>query len=150
MTTVNQGISVEEIKQIVAHRVANAIEAIAIYESINQTKHWENKVVGNASNKNKWEGVILTTLASVQQNVAIANGGATKKEIVCFLQKMRSLGKDHVFKQGRKKAKTGTNNEEEGVSAAGETFNAATLTRMKESNTYKRNTSEDNGFEIDS
>nr|GFA31001.1 hypothetical protein [Tanacetum cinerariifolium] len=32
MTTVNQGMSVEEIKQVVAQRVANAIEAIAIYE----------------------------------------------------------------------------------------------------------------------
>ncbi|GJU81056.1 reverse transcriptase domain-containing protein [Tanacetum coccineum] len=36
--------------------LANAIEAIAIYESINQTKQQENKVVGNASNKRKWEG----------------------------------------------------------------------------------------------
>ncbi|GKB36640.1 putative reverse transcriptase domain-containing protein [Tanacetum coccineum] len=35
--------------------VANAIEAIAIYESINQTKQQENKVAGNASNKRKWE-----------------------------------------------------------------------------------------------
>ncbi|GJW53806.1 putative reverse transcriptase domain-containing protein [Tanacetum coccineum] len=32
MTTVNQGMSVEEIEQVVAQRVANAIEAIAIYE----------------------------------------------------------------------------------------------------------------------
>ncbi|GKB32981.1 reverse transcriptase domain-containing protein [Tanacetum coccineum] len=56
MTTVNQGMSVEEIEQIVAQRVANAIEAIAIYESINQTKQQENKVAGNASNKRKWEG----------------------------------------------------------------------------------------------
>ncbi|GJS67413.1 reverse transcriptase domain-containing protein [Tanacetum coccineum] len=56
MATVNQGMSVEEIKQIVAQRVANAIEAIAIYESINQTKQRENKVAGNASNKRKWEG----------------------------------------------------------------------------------------------
>ncbi|GJU16559.1 hypothetical protein Tco_1144525 [Tanacetum coccineum] len=55
MATVNQGISVEEIKQIVAQRVANDIEAIAIYESINQTKQHENKVAGNASNKRKWE-----------------------------------------------------------------------------------------------
>ncbi|GJV54797.1 hypothetical protein Tco_1455802 [Tanacetum coccineum] len=47
--------SVEEIEQIVAQRVANAIEAIAIYESINQTKQQENKVAGNASNKRKWE-----------------------------------------------------------------------------------------------
>ena len=48
--------SVEEIERIVAQRVANAIEAIAIYELINQTKQWENKVAGNASNKQKWEG----------------------------------------------------------------------------------------------
>nr|GFD05700.1 hypothetical protein [Tanacetum cinerariifolium] len=33
MTAVNQGMSVEEIKQVVAQRVANAIEAIAIYET---------------------------------------------------------------------------------------------------------------------
>ncbi|GJR10502.1 hypothetical protein Tco_0793154 [Tanacetum coccineum] len=32
MTTANQGMSVEEIGQILAQRVANAIEAIAIYE----------------------------------------------------------------------------------------------------------------------
>ncbi|GJY25355.1 putative reverse transcriptase domain-containing protein [Tanacetum coccineum] len=56
MTTVNQWMSVEEIEQIVAQRVANSIEAIAIYESINQTKQQENKVAGNASNKRKWEG----------------------------------------------------------------------------------------------
>ncbi|GJR10253.1 reverse transcriptase domain-containing protein [Tanacetum coccineum] len=56
MATVNKWMSVEEIEQIVAHRVANAIEAIAIYESINQTKQQENKVAGNASNKRKWEG----------------------------------------------------------------------------------------------
>nr|GEV30262.1 hypothetical protein [Tanacetum cinerariifolium] len=48
--------SVEKIKQIVAQQVANAIEAIAIYESINQTKQRENKVARNASNKRKWEG----------------------------------------------------------------------------------------------
>ncbi|GKE28315.1 hypothetical protein Tco_1443699, partial [Tanacetum coccineum] len=47
--------SIEEIEQIVAHRVANAIEAIAIYGLINQTKQRENKVAGNASNKRKWE-----------------------------------------------------------------------------------------------
>ncbi|GKC12362.1 reverse transcriptase domain-containing protein [Tanacetum coccineum] len=53
MATVNQGMSVEEIEQIVAQRVANAIKAIAIYASINQTKQQENKVAGNASNKRK-------------------------------------------------------------------------------------------------
>ncbi|GKD01247.1 putative reverse transcriptase domain-containing protein [Tanacetum coccineum] len=56
MTTANQGMSVEEIEQIVAQRVANAIKPIAIYESINQTKQRENKVAGNASNKRNWEG----------------------------------------------------------------------------------------------
>ncbi|GKE31791.1 hypothetical protein Tco_1451113 [Tanacetum coccineum] len=82
MTTANQGMIIEEIEQIIAHRVANAIEAIAIYESINETKQRENKVAGNDSNKRKWEDAIFTTLASVQKNVAIENGGVTKQEIV--------------------------------------------------------------------
>ncbi|GKC12450.1 reverse transcriptase domain-containing protein [Tanacetum coccineum] len=63
MTTANQGMSVEEIEQIVAQRVANAIEAIAIYEtktsmareSMSQTKRQGDKVAENASNKRKWE-----------------------------------------------------------------------------------------------
>nr|GEY35460.1 reverse transcriptase domain-containing protein [Tanacetum cinerariifolium] len=52
MTTVNQGMSVEEIERVVAQRVANAIEAIAIYEtktnlarkSMSQTERQEEKV----------------------------------------------------------------------------------------------------------
>ncbi|GKA32166.1 putative reverse transcriptase domain-containing protein [Tanacetum coccineum] len=64
MTTVNQGMSVEEIERVVAQRMANAIEAIAIYEtktnmarkSISQTEQQECKVAGNANNKRKWEG----------------------------------------------------------------------------------------------
>ncbi|GKB68620.1 reverse transcriptase domain-containing protein [Tanacetum coccineum] len=64
MTTVNQGMSVEEIERVVAQRVANAIKAIAIYEtktnmarkSMSQTKQQENNVAENASNKRKWEG----------------------------------------------------------------------------------------------
>ncbi|GKC38460.1 hypothetical protein Tco_1050844, partial [Tanacetum coccineum] len=63
MSTVNQGMSVEEIELVIAQRVANAIEAIAIYEtktnmackSISQTKREEDKVAENASNKKKWE-----------------------------------------------------------------------------------------------
>ncbi|GKA33398.1 putative reverse transcriptase domain-containing protein [Tanacetum coccineum] len=59
MTTVNQGMSVEEIKRVVAQRVANAIEAIAIYEtktnmahkSISQTEQQECKLAENANNK---------------------------------------------------------------------------------------------------
>ncbi|GKC47276.1 hypothetical protein Tco_1064998 [Tanacetum coccineum] len=57
MTTANQGMSVEEIEQIVAQRVANAIKTIAIYELINQAKQRENKVAGNASNKRKKERI---------------------------------------------------------------------------------------------
>nr|GFB11060.1 hypothetical protein [Tanacetum cinerariifolium] len=61
MTTVNQGMSVEEIEQVVAQRVANAIEAIAIYEtktnlahkSMSQTERQEEEVAENASNKRK-------------------------------------------------------------------------------------------------
>nr|GFB36103.1 hypothetical protein [Tanacetum cinerariifolium] len=63
MTTVNQRMSVEEIEQVVAQCVANAIEAIAIYEtktnlarkSVSQTKRQEENVAENASNKRKWE-----------------------------------------------------------------------------------------------
>nr|GEV33891.1 putative reverse transcriptase domain-containing protein [Tanacetum cinerariifolium] len=65
MTTVNQGMSVEEIKRVVAQQVANAIEVIAIYEtksnmahkSMSQTKQQEDKVAENARNKRKWEEV---------------------------------------------------------------------------------------------
>ncbi|GKF78719.1 hypothetical protein Tco_0234287, partial [Tanacetum coccineum] len=49
---------------VVAQRVANAIEAIAIYEtktnmarkSMTQTERQEDKVAENARNKRKWEG----------------------------------------------------------------------------------------------
>nr|GFA93082.1 putative reverse transcriptase domain-containing protein [Tanacetum cinerariifolium] len=62
MTTVNQGMSVEEIERVVAQRVAYAIEAIAIYEmktnlahkSMSQTERQEEKIAANASNKRKW------------------------------------------------------------------------------------------------
>nr|GFB57177.1 reverse transcriptase domain-containing protein [Tanacetum cinerariifolium] len=56
--------SVEEIEWVVAQRMANAIEAIAIYEtktnlarkSMSQTERQKEKVAENASNKRKWEG----------------------------------------------------------------------------------------------
>ncbi|GKE70688.1 reverse transcriptase domain-containing protein, partial [Tanacetum coccineum] len=64
MTTTNQGMSFVEIEQIVAQRVANAIETIAIYEAktrvahdlIDQVERQKDKVAENASNKRKWEG----------------------------------------------------------------------------------------------
>nr|GEV74335.1 putative reverse transcriptase domain-containing protein [Tanacetum cinerariifolium] len=74
MKTINQGMSVEEIKRVVAQRVANAIKAIVIYEmktnmackSMSQTKQQEDKVADNASNKRKWEGNHIGS--SSQQN----------------------------------------------------------------------------------
>nr|GEX43863.1 reverse transcriptase domain-containing protein [Tanacetum cinerariifolium] len=56
--------SIEEIKRVIAQRLANAIEAIAIYEmktnlahkSMSQTERQEEEVAENASNKRKWEG----------------------------------------------------------------------------------------------
>nr|GFC36840.1 reverse transcriptase domain-containing protein [Tanacetum cinerariifolium] len=55
--------SVEEIEQVIAQQVANAIEAIAINETktnlarklMSQTERQEEKVAENASNKRKWE-----------------------------------------------------------------------------------------------
>nr|GEW96122.1 hypothetical protein [Tanacetum cinerariifolium] len=66
MTTVNQGMSVEKNERVIAQRVANAIEAIAIHEtktnmahkSMSQAKQQEDKVAENASNKRKWEDAI--------------------------------------------------------------------------------------------
>ncbi|GKA31350.1 reverse transcriptase domain-containing protein [Tanacetum coccineum] len=74
MTTVNQGMSVKEIERVIAQRVANAIEAIAIYkaktnmarQSMSQTERQEDKVAENASNKRKWEGNRIGSLS--QQN----------------------------------------------------------------------------------
>ncbi|GJU79590.1 reverse transcriptase domain-containing protein [Tanacetum coccineum] len=64
MSTTNQGMSFAEIEQIVAQRVANAIETIAIYEPktrvardlMNRVERQKDKVAENASNKRKWEG----------------------------------------------------------------------------------------------
>nr|GFC89361.1 reverse transcriptase domain-containing protein [Tanacetum cinerariifolium] len=64
MTIVNQGMSIKEIERVVAQRVTNAIEAIAIYEtktnlarkSMSPTERQKEKVAENASNKMKWEG----------------------------------------------------------------------------------------------
>ncbi|GJS61168.1 putative reverse transcriptase domain-containing protein [Tanacetum coccineum] len=93
MTTTNQGMSFAEVEQIIAQRVANAIETIAIYEtktrmareSMNQIKQQEEKILATrgsgkvttrealANNKAKSLSACSTTLARVQQNVAIAN-----------------------------------------------------------------------------
>ncbi|GKE26452.1 putative reverse transcriptase domain-containing protein [Tanacetum coccineum] len=64
MTTTNQGMSFAEVDQIIAQRVADAIETIAIYEtktrmareSMDQIKQQEERIAENTSNKRKWEG----------------------------------------------------------------------------------------------
>ncbi|GKD33155.1 hypothetical protein Tco_1248664 [Tanacetum coccineum] len=59
ITTVNQGMSVEEIERVVVQRVANAIyetKTNMACKSISQTKQEKDKVAENASNKRKWEG----------------------------------------------------------------------------------------------
>nr|GEX35632.1 putative reverse transcriptase domain-containing protein [Tanacetum cinerariifolium] len=66
--------SVEEIERVVAQRVANAIEAIAIYEtktnlahkSMSQIEQQEEEVAENASNKRKWKSNHIGSLS--QQN----------------------------------------------------------------------------------
>ncbi|GJU52198.1 hypothetical protein Tco_1225912 [Tanacetum coccineum] len=64
MSTANQWLNFAEIKRMVAQRVANAIETIAIYEtktrmardSLDRVERQEYKEAKNASNKRKWEG----------------------------------------------------------------------------------------------
>nr|GEX84018.1 reverse transcriptase domain-containing protein [Tanacetum cinerariifolium] len=64
MSTMTQGMSFAEIKQIVAQRVANVIETIDICkvktrmarDLMNRVERKKYKVAENASNKRKWEG----------------------------------------------------------------------------------------------
>ncbi|GJZ95010.1 putative reverse transcriptase domain-containing protein [Tanacetum coccineum] len=63
MSTAGQGMSSMEIEHIIAQRVTNAIEALAIYEertrvtrdSMDQVAHQGAKVVKDVKNKRKWE-----------------------------------------------------------------------------------------------
>nr|GEU35244.1 hypothetical protein [Tanacetum cinerariifolium] len=100
MTTVNQGMSVEEIKWVVAQRVANAIEAIAIYEtktnlahkSMSQTERQEEKVAENASNKRKWE---------CNYNGSLSQQNKGHKAVHCKVRKLQEEGR---YKRCLKKA----------------------------------------------
>ncbi|GJU11427.1 hypothetical protein Tco_1133823 [Tanacetum coccineum] len=100
MSTTNQGMSFAEIKQIVAQRVANAIETIAIYKAktrvacdlMNRVEQQKDKVIRayivGPSNKKGFAGYHYVTSASFntlvreRQNVAIASGLVIKLEIV--------------------------------------------------------------------
>ncbi|GJS72808.1 hypothetical protein Tco_0705649 [Tanacetum coccineum] len=63
MTTIKQGMSFAEFEQIIAQRVANAIETIVIYEtktrmareSTNQIKQQEGKIAEDTNDKRKWK-----------------------------------------------------------------------------------------------
>nr|GEW58584.1 hypothetical protein [Tanacetum cinerariifolium] len=85
MTTVNQWMSVKEIEQVVAQRVANAIEAIAIYEAqtniarklMSQTERQEEEVAENASNKRKW--IRASKPKTMQDAIEIATKLMNKK-----------------------------------------------------------------------
>ncbi|GJV19316.1 hypothetical protein Tco_1368336 [Tanacetum coccineum] len=75
MTTVDQGMSVEEIERVVAQRVANAIEAIAIYEtktnmarkSISQTEQQECKVKDSIECKQQESGKSECPIVKIQK-----------------------------------------------------------------------------------
>nr|GEY57523.1 hypothetical protein [Tanacetum cinerariifolium] len=97
MTTVSHGMSVEEIKRVVAQRVANTIEAIAIYEtktilahkSMNQTERQEEEVAENASNKRKWE--------------SNHNGSLSQQNKGHKLNKRQNTGRAYTARHGEKK-----------------------------------------------
>ncbi|GJV89517.1 putative reverse transcriptase domain-containing protein [Tanacetum coccineum] len=81
MTTTKQGMSFAKVKQIIAQRVANAIETIAIYEtktrmareSMNQIKQQEGKIAEDTINKRKWKDD-HKRFKSKREKVEIANG----------------------------------------------------------------------------
>nr|GFB83617.1 hypothetical protein [Tanacetum cinerariifolium] len=91
--------SVEDIERVVAQRVANAIEAIAIYEtktilackSMSQTKRQEEKVAENASNKRKWE-------SNHNGSLSQQNKGHKEKVLVITTLKEQLKGKAALTK----------------------------------------------------
>nr|GEX85978.1 putative retrotransposon protein [Tanacetum cinerariifolium]GEY13786.1 putative retrotransposon protein [Tanacetum cinerariifolium] len=97
MTTINQGMSVEEIERVVAQRVVNAIEAIGIYEtktnkarkSMIQTERQEDKEAENANNKRKWEELLSDYDCEIRYHLGKANVVAdalSRKELIIPLR----------------------------------------------------------------
>nr|GEU28601.1 ribonuclease H-like domain-containing protein [Tanacetum cinerariifolium] len=75
-----------------------------------------------------WQCKKQTIVASLTTKAEYVDAASCCKTFIHLgFSKNSSLGKEHVSKQGRKKAKTGSNIKEEGVSTAGETLSAATL-----------------------
>nr|GFC32944.1 hypothetical protein [Tanacetum cinerariifolium] len=87
MTTVNQGMSIEEIERVVAQRVANAIEAIAIYEtktnlahkSMSQTEREEKRKDCLEQKNQNHENQIKGTKA--RGVVHVFGGGETEQDL---------------------------------------------------------------------
>ncbi|GJT53601.1 putative reverse transcriptase domain-containing protein [Tanacetum coccineum] len=84
MTTVDQGMSVEEIERVIAERVANAIEAIAIYETkTNMALKFQKRVDKKIStlaerqteNKRKFENTSRNSQNQQQQQTKRQNTG---------------------------------------------------------------------------
>nr|GEY35177.1 hypothetical protein [Tanacetum cinerariifolium] len=72
MTTINQGMSLAKVEQIIAQRVANTIETIAIYEtktrmareSTNQNKQQEGKIVEDTKTRGSGKMTTREALAN--------------------------------------------------------------------------------------
>ncbi|GJV33620.1 uncharacterized mitochondrial protein-like protein [Tanacetum coccineum] len=65
MTTVNQGMSVEEIERVVAQRVANAIEAIAIYKT---KTNMARKPIGQTEQQESQYGLFSMRMLQEEKN----------------------------------------------------------------------------------
>nr|GFA59209.1 hypothetical protein [Tanacetum cinerariifolium] len=112
MTTVNQGMNVEEIKRVVAQRVANAIEAIVIYEtktnlarkSMSQTERKEEEEVENASNKRKWERMSVEKIERV-----VAQRVANAIEAIAIYETKTNLARKSMSQTERQEEKAAEN-----------------------------------------
>ncbi|GJT60724.1 putative reverse transcriptase domain-containing protein [Tanacetum coccineum] len=99
MTTVNQRMSVEEIERVVAQRVANAIEAIAIYEtktnmarkSISQTEQQECKVAVDARQQRMEGKVPCRAESSHSKNLLLRKQFSTYSHVLCGLSKYQAV-----------------------------------------------------------
>ncbi|GKA40472.1 putative reverse transcriptase domain-containing protein [Tanacetum coccineum] len=121
MTTVDQGMSVEEIKLVVAQRVANAIKAIAIYETkkphgtvVNKPEYEQKQNARSAEmlhKVRKWEGINeLTPVMSVEvldtsraKNKRKLNNTSQNNQNQQQPNKRQNTGKPYAARHGEKK-----------------------------------------------
>nr|GFB48176.1 hypothetical protein [Tanacetum cinerariifolium] len=84
MTTINQGMSVEEIERVVAQRMANAIEAIAIYET--ETNLAQHTLLGQSTRRHMLDLYLHATSA----NFTIVGRALQSAEITRSLRHYKS------------------------------------------------------------